>query len=154
MSCRIRILPVTFALDFARGIFATAVAVGGTGVGAPPAADVVAAELLVFAAVVLPLALLDAADDEDDVVLPAPPDTAVPAGVGFAAGALVAAAGAEVAVARLLLHAARIGKAANPADTAPARRMNCRRLHGVGETVGVVSCSRPCLRSLIDRSSR
>ncbi|MGN6813819.1 MAG: hypothetical protein ACTHMP_23360, partial [Thermomicrobiales bacterium] len=132
----------------------TAVAVGGTGVGAPPAADVVAAELLVFAAVVLPLALLDAADDEDDVVLPAPPDTAVPAGVGFAAGALVAAAGAEVAVARLLLHAARIGKAANPADTAPARRMNCRRLHWAGETVGVVSCSRPCLRSLIDRSSR
>jgi hypothetical protein len=111
---------------------------------------------VVFAAVVLPLPLLDAADDEDedDVVLAAPPETAVPAGVGFAAGALVAAAGAVVAVGRLLLHAARMGKAANPADKAPARRKNCRRLHGVGETTDVLSCSRPCSRSLINRSSR
>ncbi len=123
-------LPVTFDDDFARGIPAITVGVGGAAEAAG-AAEAPAAALAVAGradgAAEAPAAALAVAGRADGAT-EAPVDGAVeapPAGAldGAAEGA-VDAAGA----ARSVPHAARIGSAARPAPTSPRRRKNCRRL--------------------------
>src|SRR3712207_2320964 len=103
--------PFTFALDFARGIPAIAVGVGGTAVGPddPAGAAEAAAEAVAGRADPLADGAADAPVDgaaEGAVEAPVPPDDVEGAAEGAVDGA---------GVGRFEPHAARIGSAASPA---------------------------------------